>query len=215
MIGGYPAAAIGMQAERDEGMNFAERQAVARMYYQLQMAVGYVLEGKAKPDCHRNVSFSHHSFLRLVRTARQTLAKLAMFEQPPKFLDVGCGLGTTLWLATMEGFEAWGLDRNRRYLEVAAQMIQNEDRVICSDLRDYEHYDEYDCLYWYSPLRDAPLQAKMDRRLAKKAKMPCVLILAFDQGIMAGCKDVHLVDAIGTSAVYVKCSDRDWKRCEF
>lgn len=130
---------------------------------------GYRL--KDKTACFGVIPYHSLGFLaeELERIQKLLLKEL---KQRPKFLDIGCGTGNIVMLAYYLGYKAAGLEYNLRTFRVAKQMCNAPYLVtiIRGDMRAFEHYSEYDVLYYYQPMAGCEVMEKFTTRLAKEMK---------------------------------------------
>jgi SAM-dependent methyltransferase len=134
----------------DEGM-FKERAIFSRLYYSLEFAVGQVLSD-SDTRYYPNASFSVLRFITKLRRIQRLCGVGA------KFLDVGCGLGSKVWIAQELGFDAYGIEINKQYAEIAEEFV-GPHRIICQDGVLYPDYDQYDVVYFFNPMPTSELEA--------------------------------------------------------
>lgn len=96
-------------------------------------------------SCYPNASFSVLQFVAQLRLIKNWCG------QSPRFLDVGCGLGSKVGIALSLGFDAYGLEINPYYAEVACGQI-GRDRVLCTDALGFHDYGKFDVVYFYNPM---------------------------------------------------------------
>ena len=118
-----------------------------------------------------------------------------------KFLDVGCGVGEKVYLASLFGLKAFGLELRQELIDEGTQTLksmgfggvsywQDENQVktpkcfIQGNALDY-NYCKFDILYFYCPLYDHDLQAKLERQIAKTAKKGAIVIPYLPHGCFA------------------------------
>ncbi len=90
----------------------------------------------------------------------------------PSFVDVGCGIGSKLLIASMFGFQPNGVEIVPEYARIA----QRAGRIIVGDaLR--QSYEAFDVVYFYRPFYDGKLEEKLEKHIIKTAK-PGAVILA-------------------------------------
>jgi SAM-dependent methyltransferase len=110
-----------------------------------------------------------------------------------KFLDVGCGVGQKVFLASCFGFDAFGLELRKELIEAGRGLFSklNADYIFrqygsCRCDRDffiqgnaltYTGYNQFDILYFYCPLHKNELEIELEKKLAQDAK-PGTIILA-------------------------------------
>jgi hypothetical protein len=132
-----------------------------KMYYTLEFAIGQVLTD-CNEDCYPNASFSVLRFISGLRVIR-TASKGAL-----RFLDVGCGLGTKVTIAGMLGFDAYGLEVNPRYAEIAGECV-GKSRILCCDGISFPSYKDFDVIYFYNPTPAGDLETVIINRARKGA----------------------------------------------
>jgi SAM-dependent methyltransferase len=105
---------------------------------------------------------------------------------PVKFIDVGCGIGTKVLAAQKSGrfgydVEAYGIDKEPRYVKAARSLLAvtkgrvvAKERIIEGDALKH-NYGAYDILYFYRPLSNAELQAKLELRILSTMKKGAII----------------------------------------
>src|SRR5690606_17323835 len=109
-----------------------------------------------------NASFSVLRFIEELRSIQQIDGVGA------RFLDVGCGLGNKVWIAQVLGFDAYGLEINQRYVDIARDYI-GARRIICHDGTTFQDYSQYDVIYFYNPMPSMELETAIVSKAKKGA----------------------------------------------
>ena len=92
----------------------------------------------------------------------------------PRFLDIGCGIGTKVLIASEMGFNASGLEYDKVYYQWAKQITL--EKCTKGNALEYTKYGEFDCLYFYCPLADEMGQLALEERIAEQMRPGAVLI---------------------------------------
>jgi len=169
---------LDLHCERDASLKGEQLGYVLGAMHWLEKSVGEVLSKKLDEEYYNNISFSYAFFM----DGLQHIIK--HFDRQPKFLDVGCGLGTKCFLAGCLGYVPTGLDCNPNYLKVVKQMGKGLNggfqpiKMIEADGITFDHYDEYDVIYWYLPIRDPAMMIKLSDAIFEGAKPGTVLFPA-------------------------------------
>jgi SAM-dependent methyltransferase len=157
----------------------------------LEEAVGKSLrdEKAIEYGCHPNIPSSYKPFMDNIKKAYD-IASTFTGKMRPKFLDVGCGLGVKCALAKQACFDVYGIDINQKYCDVAKILLDTIDRcgknIECCDALKYEHYDKFDVIYFYLPIRrvDAnesnnwnpyATEKQLEEYIYKNAKKQCII----------------------------------------
>ena len=115
----------------------------------------------------RYIPYRINAFLEQLDTA--VTARRVLGCSKPKFLDVGCGIGTKVLLAQHFGCDAYGLEINPKYVEVARKVLAGgggfeawsetmrrrrsvAKHIIEADALTFD-YSPYDIIYFYCPQR--------------------------------------------------------------
>lgn len=96
-----------------------------------------------------------------------------------KFLDIGCGIGNIVLLAYEIGFNAYGLEYNKKIYDIAKDLV-NEDRIFKGDMTNFKKYGEYDVLYYYAPIYDRKIMNEFVEKLVKAVK-PGAYVIPHEQ----------------------------------
>ena len=130
--------------------------------------------------CFADIPLNIKPFEQLMRVAYRLLL-IQGKAHSSKFLDVGCGGGTKVLVASEYFTECHGLDFEADYVAAGQQMLQLTDsdtcRIFQADGLTFDQYDNYDVIYFYRPLRDDALLAQMEDQIFSNAK-PGTVILA-------------------------------------
>ena len=95
----------------------------------------------------------------------------------PTFLDVGCGMGTKMFLAQRLGYSVHGIDIHQEYLDSARTLVNGSYPELCNAF-DYEYYDQFDVVYAYHPCIFHKLQHSLNELIASKMRPGALFFLA-------------------------------------
>lgn len=71
-----------------------------------------------------------------------------------RLLDCGCGVGNILLLARgLGGFNTTGLEYEPEACAIAKLLVPSSE-ILCQDILTFEHYADYDVIYYYHPICD-------------------------------------------------------------
>lgn len=139
-----------------------------RLYYSLEFALGQVF-ADSDDRCYPNASFSILKFVQKLRLIQR------ISVDSSRFLDVGCGMGSKVWIAQSLGFDAYGLEINQTYADIAGECV-GPDRIFCRDGIQFPDYDKYDVIYFYNPMPSDELE----NAIIKNAKRGAIIYHAID-----------------------------------
>jgi SAM-dependent methyltransferase len=126
--------------------------------------------------CH---PFQLADFLTLLFKARRVLELIhgADGARSVKVLDVGCGIGTKVYLAGLY-FESHGIENDARVAEVARNFVAElpQCQVFVDDALTFANYARYDAIYYYRPLRSESLEEQMEEKIYAEAREGCVVL---------------------------------------
>ena len=92
----------------------------------------------------------------------------------PAFLDVGCGPGTKMDIAsTLFGLEAYGVEIDKDMAMVADKRFPH--RVNPVDALSFHSYDQFDLIWLYRPFRDRDKELALENRIISKMKPGAIL----------------------------------------
>jgi SAM-dependent methyltransferase len=141
---------VNFDVQRLKAGDFDDLTVLFRLYYSLEFAIGQVFsddDGRHFP----NASYSVLRFIDKLRSIQRIVGPGL------RFLDVGCGLGNKVWIAQELGFDAYGIEINQKYVEIASEYI-GADRIFCHDGVTFEDYAQYDVIYFYNPMPSVELE---------------------------------------------------------
>jgi len=130
--------------------------------------------------CFPDIAFPARGFDQLVSAAYRLLLVQGR-ARDGRFLDVGCGAGSRCYLASRYFGRCDGVEYDPGYVESARRFFSRcGDRhlnVIHADGITFDRYHEYDVIYYYRPLRDDAVLARLERQILTNAR-PGTVILA-------------------------------------
>ncbi|WP_425093558.1 class I SAM-dependent methyltransferase [Tropicimonas sp. S265A] len=132
------------------------------------------------PDIRLKPSeFSAHA----LAAYRVTLAQ-GLFRRA-RFLDVGCGGGGKVLIASQVFQHADGLEFDPGYAQSARRLleateVENGD-ILEGNALEFEGYANYDVVYFFQPMRDTELLIKLEQRIASSVRPGTVLIAPYLQ----------------------------------
>lgn len=93
-------------------------------------------------------------------------------QKGKRFLDVGCGVGTTVLLAQTL-FDAYGLDYNPDLIAKASFMVG--DHAFQADANEYNQYGDFDFVYYYRPFYDEWQFLEFEKSICRALKPGAVV----------------------------------------
>jgi len=93
----------------------------------------------------------------------------------PNFLDVGCGDGTKVLIASAFGCNASGIEHDPECVK-RARSLYRRTSIETVDALQYEHYGDFDIVYFYCPIRDTEKQILLEQRIASQVRPGTILI---------------------------------------
>lgn len=109
-------------------------------------------------------------------TARYLARKAAACPgPPPRFLDIGCGIGNVLLIAEQFGFDVRGIEKDPYSFPVAARLI-GEERIFQADIWSHEGYGDHEVLYYFRPFCQREPQLRFERLVEDRMRSGAILI---------------------------------------
>jgi SAM-dependent methyltransferase len=147
-----------------------------------QMEQHFMLESQRGAVRHRDrhgyVPYPPKDFL-VKMCAASRLHQAIRGKRASRFLDVGCGVGTKVFLAAHLFTHAVGLEIDPRLLRIARTLDETSLRnssFIRGDALAYDDYARYDVLFLYRPFRDDDRQAALERRIAEQTRAGTIIV---------------------------------------
>lgn len=153
--------------------------------------------------CFADIALSSASFLAHAHAAyRVALAQKRNTDL--RFVDVGCGGGMKVLLASEFFDRAEGYDFDPSYVAAAQQVLgrsfAGSHKVFQGNALIFDAYDTYDIIYFYQPMQDADGLERLEARIAQFARPGTILIAPY-------LRFVHRAEALNcgriAEAVYV------------
>ncbi len=104
------------------------------------------------------------------------LARRTTKARSPRFLECGSGFGFVAALARELGFTVTGIEVEPSYVEMSRRLFPSV-RVEEADLLSWDHFGEFDVVYYYGPFADEETQARFERRVEETLR-PGAIVLA-------------------------------------
>lgn len=131
-------------------------------------------------NCFPDIPMHILNFESLIRAAYRLLLVQGRAENA-RFLDIGCGGGTTLIAASWFFDQCDGIDFDPGYIEAAERSLKiagaERCRAMEADGLTFEDYGTYDVIYFYRPIQDAKKLAQLEERVFSQAR-PGTIVLA-------------------------------------
>ncbi|WP_375176006.1 class I SAM-dependent methyltransferase [Pseudooceanicola sp.] len=137
-----------------------------------------------KYGCFADIPMPLNRFETLMRGAYRVLLALGRTGST-HFLDVGCGGGIKTFLASRYHARSDGLDYDADYVAAATRTLavigRDRCRAFQADGLTFDGYDAYDVIYFYRPMRDDALLAKLEERVFTTAAPGTLILAPYDQ----------------------------------
>lgn len=131
-----------------------------------------------KAKCHKYIPARRSDF-RTAISAAHTLFQVVNGKPPQSFLDVGCGLGTKLIMVNHAFRQIDGIEFDSGYAEKARELTKlRDDRItiIETDALKFNGYQNYDIIYFYTPINDRKKQILLETRIIRRAKAGAIIV---------------------------------------
>jgi SAM-dependent methyltransferase len=155
--------------------------ALARAFAHLEDALGdsHPTADSRRAGMHADIRYDPRAFLDKVRWAAVLSAALGA-RAPTRFLDIGCGAGGKVLLASAFFDRAEGLERDAHALAAARAVLNRSPAgvspVLAGDALTFRHYRRYDVLYLFRPFSDDARQRQLEERVARLARPGAVIL---------------------------------------
>lgn len=160
--------------------------AMDRAFLVLDRALADVEQDPAAAEhgCFSDIRLKPSQFLAHMQAAWRLLAAEGR-AGGARFLDVGCGAGGKVLIASGLFAEADGLEYDPGYVAVAGRLLGTprapRTRVFAGDALAYEGYGAYDVIYFYAPMREPAKLRALEERIAALARPGAVLVSPYDE----------------------------------
>lgn len=106
-----------------------------------------------------------------------------------RFLDVGCGIGTKVALAS-KLFDAYGIEHDKNYAKVAKKLTkkktffnfgrfstkEEKSRIKVADAMKFPNYGQFNVIYFFRPLSKDDTQTELETKIFKDAREGTLII---------------------------------------
>ncbi len=123
----------------------------------------------------------------------------------PTFLDVGCGIGNIMAAAEYAGFLPFGVELDADVLShnpyhIAEEFYhKDEQHTFHANAFDFS-YKGYDAIYYYCPIRNHNLEAKLEQLIEHKMDVGAILLPFLKQSTEI-CRDEHFKELHSSAGV--------------
>lgn len=122
-------------------------------------------------------------------------------DRSKKFLDVGCGLGSKVMLASVL-FDAYGIEYDERQVSIANNL--NIKRVGKADGMTFDKYDEFDVIYYFRPIHDKEQYKLFETNIHQKMKPGALVVPMHTEYNWLDQPDIEVMISKPFNAVYRK-----------
>jgi SAM-dependent methyltransferase len=142
------------------------------------------------------VSYNLNWFLMHITEAHAICDMLHNYDKEKhKFIDVGCGIGTKVALAS-ELFDAHGIELDKSYAKIARKLTkkkqfynfgrydskeENNPRIKITDALQYPDYDKFDVIYFFRPLNKVEMEVTLELKIFRDVKKNTLIIPIYSQ----------------------------------
>lgn len=133
--------------------------------------------------CFADIPLSIQRFESLMLAAYRLLVAQGRADTG-RFLDVGCGGGTKVFAASRFFPHCDGLDYDPAYVAAGQRTLDLLDAAGCRIFEangiTFDNYGTYDVIYFYRPLRDDRMLAKLEQQILNTARPGTVILAPYD-----------------------------------
>ncbi len=104
-----------------------------------------------------------------------------------KFVDVGSGIGTKLFLADSMGFEPYGIERRVEYVHVSERLFPDY-KIWWGDALDFPEYNQFDVIYSFRLAQQDDVQKKINDHIVANMKEGAVFFTSDSAGSLDNLK---------------------------
>ncbi len=161
-----------------------------RAFHQLANPNAQTEEADAA-GCFADIPMPIQRFDLLLSAAYRALMVLGRTKNV-RFIDVGCGGATTVFVARRYFDHCDGLEYDEAYARAGQKMLEitgaHDSTVYHGDGRTFDGYGDYDVIYFYRPMQEDHMLQEMERHMIGTARPGTILIApyTFALGARAG-----------------------------
>lgn len=136
-------------------------------------------ESKILAGAYTYIPLNIDAYLEQLKAVNSLLRARKSDNFTPSFIDVGCGIGSKLYLAGANSFKLFGLDIDRSYIR-AAKKLNPSATLYWKDGRKHD-YSPYDVIYFYCPMCNHNLQKELEAKIYSTAKKGAFILANLKQ----------------------------------
>lgn len=145
---------------------------------------------KSTPGVWKKSNEDHYCFIpsRDIESIIDTLYEVykLLYTKPPlKFLDCGCGIGNIMLIARTLGYDVYGIEYEKATCKIARDLTwegstcrgqKRNNSIIHGDITTFEHYADYDVIYYYTPIKKHSKRTQFIKKLTDNVKIGSIIV---------------------------------------
>ncbi len=128
---------------------------------------------------HRDIGLTGPYFVNLMQAVYR-LHRAQGLPRPARFIDVGCGGGTKVFVASSFFEYCEGLEYDAGYVAHARDWLDRVGAPGCTirqgDALDYTEFARFDVIYMYRPIKDRALQVRLEGQILEQARPGTIIV---------------------------------------
>lgn len=150
----------------------------------MDSVINPVAQGDAAYDlgCFPDIRLKPQEFMAHALAAYRVMLAAGYYNKA-RFLDVGCGGGGKVMMASQFFARADGIEIDPGYAEAARQLVANCDlpssEIFEENAIEFEGYENYEVVYFYQPMRATEGLLELERQIVSRVRPGTVLIAPY------------------------------------
>jgi hypothetical protein len=164
------------------------------IYGEIERTLGRTVIGAddiiRKDGTYVMVPFSPTRFVEYMKIADGMLKRPMSHEK--SFVDVGAGLGFKVVIAQEMGFDATGIEYDKKYVDFAVKYLgfgtgsgrwpSSRRKLVYKNALDVD-YKNFDIIYFYRPIAQDDIQRKLEKQIISTMRDDAIVIAIMPSGI--------------------------------